>query len=205
MLYEVRTYTLAPGDVAEFERGFGEAIPHRVKYSPLGAFWRSEFGALNQVVHVWPYEDLGQRDKARADAMKDPNWPPKHNATLIDLQAEICVGAPFMTDLGPVRELGNVYEMRTYTYRPGAMGKVLDIWAEAIPHREKYSPLGACWYTEIGALNRFTHIWPYESLAERNRIRAEAVKDPHWPPPTQEFLVSQEARILTPAPFSPLR
>ena len=205
MLYEVRTYTFAAGDLPEFQRGFGEALPQRTKYSPLGAFWRTELGGLNQAIHVWPYEDLAQREWVRAAASKDPGWPPKHSATMVDLSAEICVGAPFMRDLGEVRELGNVYEMRTYTYRPGTMSKVLDIWGDAIVHREKYSPLGACWYTEIGALNRFTHIWPYESLNERARVRAEAMKDPHWPPPTREFLVSQETKILIPAPFSPLR
>jgi hypothetical protein len=205
MLYEVRTYTVAPGDLAEFERGFAEAIPHRTKYSPLGAFWRSEFGPMNQAIHVWPYEDLVQRDAVRAAAAKDPNWPPKHSATLLEMTSEICVPAPFMRDLDHVQELGNVYEMRTYTYRPGAMPKVLDLWADAIAHREKYSPLAACWYTEFGVLNRFTHIWPYESLEARARIRAESMKDPHWPAPTREFIVSQETRIMTPAPFSPLR
>ncbi len=110
-----------------------------------------------------------------------------------------------MRDLDRDQELGNIYEMRTYTYRPLSIPAVIDRWAAAIVHREKYSPLAACWYTEIGALNRWTHISPYESLEARDQIRAEAFKDPNWPPATREFLVSQETRILTPAPFSPLR
>ena len=40
MIYEMRTYTFAPGNVAEFERGFGEAIPHRSKYSRWAPFGR---------------------------------------------------------------------------------------------------------------------------------------------------------------------
>ena len=44
MIYEMRTYTFAPGNVAEFERGFGEAIPHRSKYSPLGLSGRRSSG-----------------------------------------------------------------------------------------------------------------------------------------------------------------
>ena len=56
MIYEVRTYSIKPGGVAEFERRFGEALPHRTKYSPLGAFWHTEIGPLNEVIHVWPYE-----------------------------------------------------------------------------------------------------------------------------------------------------
>ena len=205
MLYEVRTYTFAPGDLAEFERGFAEALPYRTQYSRLGAFWRSELGALNQAIHVWPYDDLAQRQAVRAAAASDPHWPPTHTAVLLNMESEICVGAPFMRDLDRDQELGNIYEMRTYTYRPLSIPAVIDRWAAAIVHREKYSPLAACWYTEIGALNRWTHIWPYESLEARDRIRVEAFKDPNWPPATREFLVSQETRILTPAPFSPLR
>ncbi len=119
-------------------------------------------------------------------------------------RSEILTPAPFMRPLQP-GHMGNVYEMRIYTYRIGAMPEVLRRWAEAIPHREKYSPLAACWYSEIGDLNRFFHVWPYESLAERDRIRAEAAQDPHWPAPTGEFLVSMENKILVPAACSPLR
>ena len=80
MIYEVRTYTLKPGGVPQFEKNFGEALPHREKYSKLGAFWHTDIGPLNQVIHVWPYENLAERDQIRADAAKDPNWPPKPGA-----------------------------------------------------------------------------------------------------------------------------
>ena len=58
MLYEVRTYTLQPGTVAEFEARFAKRHPLREKHSKLGAFWHTEIGPLNQVIHVWPYDDL---------------------------------------------------------------------------------------------------------------------------------------------------
>ena len=65
--------------------------------------------------------------------------------------------------------------MRIYTYAPGAIPKVIDSWKGAIPHREKYSPLAAGMYSELGGLNKWVHIWPYKDLNERNRIRAEDV------------------------------
>ena len=58
MIYEVRTYDLKPGTVASYEEKFGEALPHREKYSKLAAFWHTEIGPLNQIIHVWPYENL---------------------------------------------------------------------------------------------------------------------------------------------------
>jgi hypothetical protein len=57
-IYEFRTYTLKPGSVAQFEKNFAEALPNRIKVSPLSAFWHTEIGPLNQVIHVWEYENL---------------------------------------------------------------------------------------------------------------------------------------------------
>ena len=50
MIYEVRTYTLKPGSVQAYEESFAEALPERVKFSPLAAFWHTEIGPLNQVI-----------------------------------------------------------------------------------------------------------------------------------------------------------
>ena len=58
MIYEVRTYTLRPGTVGEFESRFEKRHPYREKHSKLGAFWHSDIGPLNQVIHVWEYDDL---------------------------------------------------------------------------------------------------------------------------------------------------
>src|SRR5262245_14282875 len=52
MIYEVRTYTLRTGAVAEFEERFAKRKPLREKHSKLGAFWHTDFGPLNQVVHL---------------------------------------------------------------------------------------------------------------------------------------------------------
>ena len=205
MIYEVRTYTLKPGSVAQFEENFGKALPARQKYSKLGAFWHSEIGPLNQVIHVWPYESVEERNDVRADAAKDPEWPPANPSDMyVSQESEIWHPAPFMRPLGEDQSLGNIYEMRTYTYQTGTMGKVLELWAAAIPHREEHSLLALGMTSELGGLNKWMHVWPYKSLGERDIIRAEASKSPHWPPPTREFLVSQQNKMLAPAAFSPL-
>ena len=204
MIYEMRTYTLQPGTVPDFEARFAEALPHREKYSKLGAFWHTEFGPLNQVIHVWPYEDLGERASIREAAAKDPNWPPRSDGMILDMESEIVVPAPFMRPLGS-QKLGNIYEMRIYTYQPGSIPEVIKRWSEAMPHREKYSPLAACWYTDLGDLNKWFHVWAYKDMAERDQVRAKAMADPHWPPPTREFQVRQENKLLVPAAFSPMQ
>ena len=204
MIYEVRTYTLKPGSVAKFEENFSKALPAREKYSKLGGFWHTEIGPLNQVIHIWPYESVEERNEIRAEAAKDPNWPPPNTPDMyVSQESEIWNPAPFMRPLGPDQALGNIYEMRIYTYQTGAMGEVIKRWAAAVPHREEYSPLAVAMSSELGGLNKWMHVWPYKDLEDRERVRTEASKSEHWPPQTREFLVKQENKMLVPASFSP--
>ena len=122
MIYEVRTYTLRPGTLAEFEERYEKRLPLREKHSKLGAFWHTEFGPLNQVVHVYPYDDLQHRTRVRAALAQDTerNRLPGGQDLIAAQEAEIMNPAPFMRPLGS-RDYGsgNVYEMRIYTYAPG--------------------------------------------------------------------------------------
>jgi hypothetical protein len=209
MIYEVRTYTLRAGAHAEFEERYEKRLPARLKHSPLGAFWHTEFGPLNQVVHVYPYDDLQHRTRVRAALAADPerNTMPGGRDLIVAQEAEIVNPAPFMRPLGS-RDYGsgNVYEMRTYTYNAGDIPKVLEAWAKVIESREKLSPLAACWSTELGGLNRFTHIWVYKDLTERTRVRSESRRPgTGWPAQSCVRPVRQENKLLIPASFSPVR
>lgn len=205
MIYEVRTYNLKPGTVAEFEKRLGAALPNRSKYSELAAFWHTDLGPLNQVVHIWPYDNYKHRAEVKAQTAKDPNWPPDTSEFIISMEANIFTPFPLSPKLGGGQKLGNVYEMRIYQYQVGSMPTVFERWTEALKGgRLELSPLAACMSCEIGKLNVWIHIWPYADLDERDRVRAESQKLSTWPPNTREFLVSQETKILIPASFSPM-
>ncbi|MDA1010109.1 MAG: NIPSNAP family protein [Chloroflexi bacterium] len=96
-----------------------------------------------------------------------------------------------------------IYEIRTYTLKPRSMAEVEKRWAECYHVRQKYSAASAFLKIEFGPLNEFIHIWPYESLEERARVRAEAAKETDWPPPIQEFILNMQVEILTPFSFAP--
>ena len=76
MISEMRTYLLKPGTVPQAEEAFAAVIPGRVKLSRLAGFWRTEVGTLNQIIHIWPYKDISERDHVRAEAVKSGVWPP---------------------------------------------------------------------------------------------------------------------------------
>ncbi len=209
MIYEVRTYTLRAGAVPEFEERYEKRLPQRLKHSKLGAFWHTEFGPLNQVVHVYPYDDLNQRASVRTALAQDPVRAAQMGPgdLIVAQEAEIMNPAPFMHALGS-RDYGtgNVYEMRTYTYAPGDIPKVLEAWAKVIESRERLSPLAACWTSELGGLNKFVHTWVYKDLAERERVRAASrAPGSGWPAQSGVRPVRQENKLLIPASFSPVR
>ena len=207
MIYEFRDYIWAPGGADVFQEAFARAKPYRDKYSKMSAFFRTEIGNVNEVIDIWPYEDLIQRATIREQAERDPEWPPKFQAETLETRIEIYNPAPFMRPhWGEPLELGNIYEMRTYMLKPGSTSEMIKRWGECLPYREKLSPLAGCWFTDLGPQFKWVHLWPYKNYAERAKIRDTVMKDPqyHWPPPTEEFIVSMENKILIPAPFSPM-
>jgi hypothetical protein len=94
-------------------------------------------------------------------------------------------------------------EMRTYVLKPGMTNNFVQGFAAGLPARLKISKLLGLFCSEVGGLNRVTHVWPYESFEDRERIGNEARKTGMWPPKTQEFILTQENKIIQPAPFSP--
>jgi hypothetical protein len=206
MIIEMRTYQLKPASIPQFEERFGAALPDRMKFSPLAAFWHTEVGPLNQVIHVWPYDSLDQRLEIRSAAIASGTWPPATSEFIVDMKSEIFIPAPFSPALAP-RELGGIYEIRMYTFAAGAIPGVIARWNEKIGERVKLSPLVGAWHSEIGALNKWVHIWAYKDANHRAQVRAEAVAKGIWPPGSAAagVLLKQENMLVVPAKFSPLR
>jgi len=203
MIVEFRTYRLKPGSVAEATKRFGEGLANRTKVSPLGAFFHTEVGPLNRIIHVWPYEDFAQRAQVRSQKIE--GWPPNIREFVEEQQSEIFIPAPFSPKLEQ-RELGGIYEIRMYTLAPGAIPGQIDRWTTAIDARTKLSPLAFAGHSELGGLNKWCHIWAYKDANHRAETRAKAMREGIWPPkggqPGQTLI--QENMLVIPAAFSPL-
>jgi hypothetical protein len=205
MIYEFRTYTLKVGSVAEVEKRFGEAYEYRKKYSPLAAFLHTEVGPLNQIVHIWGYNDLAERAKVRAEASKEANWPPKIQEFIRKMRSEIIAPFSFVPAPQPGR-MGPVYEIRYYTLKAGTLPATAEGWAAKLPERTKLSPIVLAGGVEFGKANGFVHIWAYQSMDQRMQIRDEARKKGVWPPGGGgDRLISQQNKIVLPSAFSPLQ
>ncbi|HEV8142838.1 MAG TPA: NIPSNAP family protein, partial [Methylomirabilota bacterium] len=82
MIFELRAYTLHPGKLPEYLKLNAE-VGRKIRGDNYGKFeggWTSEFGTLNQYVHLWSYADLNERERLRGELAKNPAWATEYGA-----------------------------------------------------------------------------------------------------------------------------
>jgi NIPSNAP protein len=207
MIYEIRTYTVRPGQVPEYLKRFSEGLETRSRYSPLYGMWHTEIGPLNQVVHIWAYESLQQRADVRAAAAKDGSgkWPPNTSELLVAQETDILSPIDGLQHHVGTQQFGGVYELRMYTYPAGATPAIAEAFAAAYPKRHEVYPVGGIWTSDLGNLNRLYQLFPYRNWDHREEVRTRLREQKLWPPHTETRPVTQLVRHMLPAPFSPLR
>jgi hypothetical protein len=100
MIVEERTYTVKPGAVQQYYADYdprGLAIQQRILGNLIGYF-HTEIGELNQIVHLWGYDSLAEREKRRAALAADPEWHAYLQQSpdiIVKMETRILVPAPF--------------------------------------------------------------------------------------------------------------
>lgn len=100
MIVDERIYTLKIGKLKEYlelyeNKGF--AVQTRILGHMVGYF-HTEIGPLNQIVHLWAYDNFEERTKRRAILGVDPEWMAyvKEMRPLLEKQEnKILLPAPF--------------------------------------------------------------------------------------------------------------
>lgn len=103
-----------------------------------------------------------------------------------------------------------IVEERIYTLHPGKVAEMMKLYGEeGLPLQERYLGKFIGYFsTETGNLNQVVFMWGYESLDDRSARRERLAQDPEWQRYLKKvvpLIVTQENRILKPAPFSPIR
>jgi hypothetical protein len=98
-----------------------------------------------------------------------------------------------------------IFEMRTYTFHPGSLPRYLHL-AETLGRPVRGNDYGLChgyWIVDAGHLDQVWHLWSYDSLDERSRLRAELAKNDRWIKDyggaVLPLLQRQDVRFLRPA------
>jgi hypothetical protein len=72
--YELRTYDARIGAGAHFLELMLGALPIRERHSRNFGIWTSLSGRHEQILHLWGYRGLRERDTVRANLKLDPEW-----------------------------------------------------------------------------------------------------------------------------------
>jgi NIPSNAP len=212
MVYELRCYTLVPGKMPEYLKA-AETIGRPARGNNYGVnhgYWTAEFGALNQIWHLWKYDSLDERDRLRGELAKNKDWTEKYVPTIrpwIERQDLRVMNA--VVDIKPSdNTTGNVYELRIYRCKLGGAQQYGKDFKEVQAAREKYSPIWGAWTSEFPSPNEWIHLWRYKNLQERFEARGAAMKDAAW----QGYLAKGPAKLaemhstlLLPTNYSPLK
>ena len=76
MIVEERDYRLHPGTLKtylELYAAEGMAVQKQILGNMLGYFF-TDIGELQHVVHLWGYENYGERERRRAELGRNPVW-----------------------------------------------------------------------------------------------------------------------------------
>ena len=100
MIVEERCYTVKPGTVHVYYQDYqprGLEIQTRILGNLIGYF-HTEIGEINQIVHLWGYELLAERERRRALLAADPDWLAYLKQSpdiIVKMESRILVPAPF--------------------------------------------------------------------------------------------------------------
>ena len=211
MLYEMRTYTTIPGQapvLARYSAEIGRPI-RGDEHGKLEGYWLTEIGPLNQVMHLWSYEDANHRQEAKIGLAGNKAWHADYLPKAVPLILRQDIRLMSATKpLTPPATDGNVYEYRHYRCRIGKAREFAEKLTDALTVRERHSKNVGIWVTDSGQPNEVSHLWVYGDLNQRTQARAAAAADPDW----QAFLKGGAERIeemhsciLIPWSHSPLK
>lgn len=213
-VYEIQFHAVKPENMEEYLKQFSkfQELMHEKKTGAhlIGSF-TVEIGDQDEAIHIWEYKGgypvLNNATEIYRTDQDFINFRTSRNKMLRYRKNQILL--PFNFWPAPVpREGKNIYEMRSYTLKPGSMIEWSNCWKRGIEHRRSNNEPVAGFFTHIGEQNVVHHLWGYKDLQTRKETREMAWSKPGWDECvayTVPLIRHMKSRILIPTPFSPVR
>ena len=107
----------------------------------------------------------------------------------------------------PPRQLGGLFELRSYTLHPGNLLEWETHWRRGLRARREVMEGVGAWFVQIGELNTVHHLWQFANLEERKIRREKSWSVEGWSETvhkTVPLIQTMKSRILIPMPWSPV-
>ena len=179
-LYELTTLAFPLLSASEVAKAARDWVSTPDAVGALLGCWRTEIGPLGRLLILRRFEDSDALQGERHRALSSVN-PFNAGGVITALEMDSYMPFPF---LPPAQAATHdvVYEFRTYKLKPGGLPPTLAGWEAAIaPARDYTAHLIINMYALDGP-PRITHVWGFDSLAQRASLRTAAYSAGIWPP-----------------------
>ncbi|XP_077571906.1 protein NipSnap homolog 1 isoform X1 [Stigmatopora nigra] len=173
--------------------------------------WNTCFGELDQAVHLWRYRGGYRALNQCLDQLKvntEYLQLCRERAKMLNSRRnQLLSEFTFWKEPHP-RPGPNIYELRSYSLKPGTMLEWGNRWARALKHRQGVNQAVGGFFSQIGPLYVVHHLWAYKSLQSRDQSRKSAWQNEGWDAHvsyTAPLVESMECRIMIPCSGSPLQ
>ncbi|KAM0521772.1 hypothetical protein ACHAPE_002333 [Trichoderma viride] len=213
-VHSIVFHEVKPDKVDEYIQLTGEFYP-KMANTPenkvhLVGSWRTEVGDCDTFVHIWEYQRYEGYHESRHSISHHPEFKDFNtklskliNSKKISLMQEFS-----FWPTTPPRELGGVFELRSYTLHPGNLLEWETHWRRGLKARREVMEGVGAWFVQIGELNTVHHLWQFANLEERRSRREKSWSVEGWSDTvhkTVPLIQSMQSRILIPMPWSPVQ
>ncbi|KAK2593946.1 hypothetical protein QQS21_008353 [Conoideocrella luteorostrata] len=170
--------------------------------------WRTEVGDCDTFVHIWEYQKYEGYHESRHSISHHPKFADFDNKlkTLINSKKISLMQEFSFWPTTPPRQLGGLFELRSYTLHPGNLLEWETHWRRGLKARREVMEGVGAWFVQIGELNTVHHLWQFANLEERRERREKSWSVEGWSDTvhkTVPLIQSMKSRILLPMPWSP--
>lgn len=214
-LYEFQAHVLKPECTEDYLKEAAVQLT-RVSVSKdfpveLVGSWTTAIGSpQNQIVHLWRYTGYKDANATILALRNDKTWSDylkSRDRMILTSSNQIVLPFTFWDiDMSPTKNPKGLYELRSYTLRPGTLIEWGQQWEKGIKYR-KDEAIGG-WFSQIGIMHQVHHMWAYKDLNERHETRQSNWQLPGWDECVQKtvpLMRHMETRIMLPTPYSPFQ
>jgi hypothetical protein len=198
---DLRIYMLKQGGVPEFLRLSREIVlPVQLRHiGPPIAYYVTEIGPQQEVIHLWGYDSLGDMQTRREARNLDPGWPryAQESVGLIEKQeTTILKRIPLVLPDDAARASADkpLIEFRTTTVHRGSMTKYLQLLErQALPIQLQHvgAPFGL-YVSDVGFINQVIQLTGFDNYADMEARRTARERDPAW----SEYMKARESLMV---------
>jgi len=212
-VHSIVMHEVKPSKVDEYVELVGSWYP-RMAADPenkvhLVGSWRTEVGDCDTFVHIWEYQRYSGYHESLHKIQHHPEFAEfdRKLKKLIKSKSVSLMQEFRFWPTSPPRQLGGVFELRTYTLHPGNLLEWETHWQKGLAARREVMEGVGAWFTQIGALNEVHHLWQFPDLEERRSRREQSWSITGWGETvhkTVPLIQTMKSRIMVPLPWSPI-